>query len=210
MDKHKIASEIRDNFDFVLANGLKNCHAFGLHSLVLEKNLATGDLRRIFIARDWHELWQNEFDRFGKYPKFNLSVAIHPHHCGVKLAVVEGSIINYECVEGKGFELAEFLYSSPITGQAGFFARRRRASLQMAMETRIGENDSISLLPRQLHTVFVEKGQTAAWVVEESGEDLTYVPRCFSNADLEYFSFDGMYRPMSEKTLMSIIEYLEQ
>lgn len=205
----QIAMEIRENYRFVLDNGLKNCHAFGLHSLVLEKK-TNGDLRRIFIARDWHELWQNEFDRFAKYPKFDLSVAIHPHHCGVELAVVEGSIMNYECVEGKGFELAEFLYSSPITGKAGFFARKRRANLQITKETLVVQGSAISLLPRQLHTVFVEKGATAAWVVNESGEDANYVPRCFSNADLEYFSFEGMYRPMSPKTLDSIIEYLEK
>lgn len=206
--RQDIAKEIKDNREFVLANGLKNCHAFGLHSLVLEKK-ANGNLRRIFVARKWHELWKNEFSSFGNYPKFDLSVAVHPHHCGVNLLVVAGSITNYECVEGKGISLAEYLYSSPITGQAGFFAKQRDAELTVVETTHIFQGQSISLLPRQLHTVFVEKGTESAWVVEESGEDPNYVPRCFSNAPLESFSFDGLYRPMSNETLDSILEYLE-
>lgn len=207
----EITKEIRKNWDFVLKNSLENCHAYGVHSIVLSKE--ENYLRRIFVTSDWHELWKNHFPDNSSYPTYELSVAIHPHHCAVKLNTIKGQFENLQFTINPSLQnefFTRYLYSSPITGKAGYFVKQGVSSLKLLERKVVKIGNSISLSSKQLHTVYLEKGKQAAWLVEESDENPFYKAECYSNAKLELFSFDGMYRPMTSETLEEIVEYLDR
>ena len=219
MDKHTIAKEIRDNFDSILSQSLENCHVFGLNSVVLSKN-SDGLLRRMFVTSPSHELWKNEVDDFYDEPVISsvLSLGIHPHHCQINFQVLKGRFTNYlfnEKVttnEEQSLGLFnKYRYESVISGKEGkFILEKENIYLNCFKTDFLKEGDNLILYPRELHTVYVSYRDKAAWLVEESNEDDSYEPICYSNADLENFSFKGMYKPMSEKTLLEILNFLDK
>lgn len=58
----------------------------------------------------------------------------------------------------------------------------------------------LTLRAKDMHTIYVPKGESAAWVVCEGKEDPSYAksPFVWSNdRDLEHFDWSGLYQPMT-------------
>jgi hypothetical protein len=178
----------------VASVSLINCHAPGLDSIVF--NNTPGRRVRMFVAGATHNLWKNAVPL-----KEDMSVAFHPHHCKIALQPHRGEV--YNVIEaghrGKVTVLDEFEYSSQIlTGKGGF--------------VRTGENKVLRVKPMRLrstwpmdadmiHTIYVPKGQCAAWYVYEYAEDPKYKPVCWANHNLELVDFSELYQPMDVKYL---------
>lgn len=232
-----VLHKLKTDREFVLANSLINCHAFGLDSIVLHRD-PDGKLVRLFVAQEGHELWLNDFhftyEGSGELgdkpyikakPKWQLSVAIHPHHCGVKLTAIKGEIGNFEFERSNtdAFQLIEYMYQSPIKDKNGSEPGEGKASFrrlssgsmfhphpkfQCSNNLFLSHEREVTLAPRILHTIFVEQREQAAWLVTEMESDPNYRPICYSNRLLESFSFAGLYQPMTPERLDAIEHYL--
>ena len=171
----------------VVQSSRANCHARGLHSIVIAPRL------RIFYAAPDHELYRNG-------PGFSFSVGLHPHHCSLTLIRLMGKPRNI--VEGAfprlslRMKLLEFRYASPLRdNERGSFSATGRSRTFSLVSHPISHNEMDA---HDLHTVFVPRGEEAAWAVVEGDEDPNYVPLTYSNDNLEDFDFDGMYQPVDE------------
>ena len=63
----------------------------------------------------------------------------------------------------------------------------------------LSEKHSVVMKSTDLHTVGVYQGQIAAWMVEETNFNPHHNNICYTNNDMENFSFDGLYQKYSSK-----------
>ncbi len=159
------------------------------------------------------------------FPKM-LSIAIHPHRRDILLLHVFGTVINHAFALEERHDvrprvaLDAYRYVSPILQGTGEFTRGATVPLVFDYSTtlhdavpdwaRYGGNDALRgqlFLPaKALHTVYVPRGETAAWLVEEGDPDPEYDSTCFSNDDLSRFDFSGMYEPMDWHVARNIVD----
>ncbi len=160
-----------------------------------------------------------------------MSIAIHPHRRDILLLHVFGTVVNHAFAIQNGHDLRPrvaldaYRYVSPILQGTGKFTRSATVPLVFDCSStlrdavpdwaRYGDNDALRgqlFLPaKALHTVYVPRGQTAAWIVEEGDPDPYYDGTCFSNDDLGRFDFSGMYEPMPAPMAREIVhECIEQ
>lgn len=195
---------IKFDLNKITQQSLAHCHCKNLHSIVLDHN--SFGLIRLFYS-DNSDLWKNEFN--GQF-LHEMSIAIHPHHCGITIIPLFGEINNYLFCKSKlakpnAIELNSFKYQSPITKNIGHFEKVGQTSL-VCIESKIIENNYHLLMgSHELHTVFVPKNQQAAWIIYEFGEDKEYDSTCYSNADLTKFSFDGLYQKITKNKVKEIL-----
>jgi hypothetical protein len=64
------------------------------------------------------------------------------------------------------------------------------------------------MVANELHTVYVSKGQCAAWIIQEYPASKNYDGICYSNHDLSSWTSDGLYT--KPKTLDDIVEIFKQ
>ena len=189
---------------------LQNCHAKDLYSIVLEKN-SDGSLLRMFHAGPNHDLWKNMIDS----DEETLGLAIHSHHCDIEILGVSGEMHNliYEVnkdpslAERNELELNSFKYTSSILQgkKKAKFVKQGFEFLYQTDHTSITENVQYKMAAHQMHTVYVEKGKTAAWLILEGKEDPDYTSVCYSNDDLENFPFEEYYLPADETEVAKIL-----
>lgn len=190
---------IREQLPRITAGSLLNCHVVGLHSIML---LDTPEQRiRLFIASKEHELYKNTPDTLG-------SLAAHPHHCNITLHCIMGGFTNLRYKEVDNFlqnevEYVAYAYQSAILMGVGSFAPAGlRRSVRFDYETPIERGDVLALAANVIHSVYVPRGREAAWFVYEGKEDATYTSLSYSDQDLTAASFDRLYQPMSEETVI--------
>lgn len=160
--------------------------------------------KRVFVAHENHEAYRND-PRMAGNPG-PMTVAIHGHQARITLTRLYGRPMQVDatlmrCKDGDSgpYRLAAWKYQSQIlTGKAGFVQVAPAVYLDIFSPR---EFDRIEMQPWDLHTVFIEQGETAAWLVEEHELSDSYDPTCFSNADLSQFDGAGMYQPMSSEEL---------
>lgn len=185
----------------VLANSIANCHARGVHSLMLLDE--PGKRIRLFVATEQHELWKNEPGHV------DISVGFHPHHCAITIEVVQGVIWNrILTLEPAGTPLSKYLYRSKLRGEEPGFERIGTATgTTESFRIQHGEpyEDIDRMSANDLHTIHVRKGEHAAWLIYEGREDPNYQPICYSTAQFEDASFVGMYEHMSEQEIAEMI-----
>lgn len=190
----------------VIINGIKDCHARGLDSVVLGQE--NGKLRRAFIAHPHHDLWwENDL----------ISVGFHPHHCDITLEVVQGAIVNLNLEVGGNTasdyqlgNLSTFLYHSPIMkGGQGSFELLSGPQEYGIEEVKLAEGDVYSLKANAVHTIYIPKGQPAIWIVSEGEEDPEYCPKVYSNRDLRGEKLEGMYRPMEASEVEEAVKRIQ-
>lgn len=173
-------------------HGLRNCHAHGVHSIVLGEE--HGRLRRVFVAEPDHSLWLNTDKRLAR----PLSVGFHGHHCDLRITVLCGEICNLTInrfgVAGR--EMALYRYHSAIHDGKPSFVRLLPPVGYRTESQYMHPRDQVSLPARKFHTIWAPRGCAAAWMVEEGQEDPEYVPLTLSDDDLESFDFADMYTPM--------------
>jgi len=179
---------------------LLNCHSVGLHSFPL--SLKDGLYRRVFYADKNHNLWKTK----------PFEIAIHPHHVDIKIKVLDGVLFNslFEVSE-KGKDFQSFVWDSHIlNGNGGF----KKVGTEKLLHTSIigyEKGDETIMKSCELHTVYVPKGDTAVWVIEEEIATCGYNPINYSNTNLEEWKPDGLYIEVDDEVKNQYIgEYLPQ
>lgn len=196
---------VRENLQDVAENSFLNCHAKGVHSFMI--NEYPGKSIRVFFATSEHDLARNHdvaINRvIGARP---MSVAFHTHRRNLLLETILGSVTNVTAVEDPGanfpLKLKKFEYKSKILdGKMEFVLINEESPLVITQVNPLGEGQSKYLASNELHTIVVPHGQRAAWLVFEGNEDNMYRSDCFSNADLDKLSDEGLYiKPTEEQT----------
>jgi hypothetical protein len=187
----------------IAAKSLINCHCYGVDSIMLRDE--PGCRLRMFVAHEGHELYKN-IDFCG-HQHGGLSVGLHPHHCDIRLTPVDGVIRNIE-EAGPSAQwvrhvwLDAYSFESAITGGGEFIPMLIQRGFKLTIEPL---DEMIVMGARELHTIYVEKGQSAAWLVEETTEDRAYQPVCYSNRNLEVFDFSALYEPMAVDHLETVM-----
>ena len=192
------------NFEQVLKRSFKNCHATGVHSIVLDQD-ANGYLKRAFLTDETHVLWQNRvLDNSG------MTIALHSHHCDIEIQVVEGEIYNMSAdvsIDSLGYQVWGWKFESQITNGSGKFVKTNQCfTLDNIQEKKLVAGETLRLKANEHHTVFVEKGKKTSWIIQESKEDPNYDNTCYSNNDLTKFDFSGLYKPFSKEELLATLE----
>jgi hypothetical protein len=189
------------NYDLELAlqKSYKNCHAKGLHSIVLNQS-PNGELTRFYYTTSDHCLEQNLI------PEVKTSLAIHSHRFDLKFTTLRGEMINVtyrfptenEFVESDIFTAWKF-QSQILTGRGSFLKQEHPQKLLFVDAHAICEKKSIKMKATELHTVGVFQGHKAAWLVEETNFNPHHNDICYTNNDMENFNFDGLYQKYSSK-----------
>lgn len=195
----------RENLEEMVQGSYLNCHAKGLHSLMLLSS--PGKTIRMFYATRTHDLWKNAPDLRATEA---MSIAVHPHRRNLTLATLFGTMFNvryrYARPARAPVYLDEFRYQSKIVdGDIGFKRERQRVPFETADVERVYAGQGAVMASRDLHTVFVPKGTAAAWFVLEGRQDPEYADICYSNADLESAVFDGFYEKPTEADVVNIL-----
>lgn len=180
-------------------NALRDCHVHGIDSIVLHDE--PGNRVRLFFAGYQHKLYQNKPD--GNYTD---SLAVHPHHCDIRLVRLFGDVTNYRMAmvpRGNG-PWREFEYRSAIkTGEAGqLIPTGNSAELYVLSDDSLC-NAGTLMKAWELHTIHVDHGFRAAWLVIEGREDPHYRSVCWSKA--EAHDMDGLYQPMSGAEVAGVL-----
>lgn len=188
--KHFLATRPQD----ILRKSLKNCHVQGMDSIMFDDT--PGARIRMFVANENHLLWENDLST-GQ----SLSIAIHPHHCDVRFVCLKGVFCNIFCEKKPGVVFEKYLYQSKIlSGKSGFSKMGERCAMRCNFHA-MGIGETYDMEADDLHTVLVQKGQTAAWMVYEGAENPNYKPVCYSNRDLSNFDASKLYQPMTYQYL---------
>jgi hypothetical protein len=193
---------------WIAKHSLINCHVRGVDSVMFDD---TPNKRiRVFIAHPEHELWLN------KTPfQAELSAALHPHHCNVTLSIHSGEVYNilglpYDFVGDAGYncfvKLQEFTFKSQITTNQGSFVSTGKSQCFSCYGRLMTE--PVHMKASDIHTMYSPKGTSSSWFVDEHEEDPGYKNVAYSNWNLEKFSFDDFYKPMSEDHLRNLLNEL--
>lgn len=177
---------------------LLNCHAFGLHSFPISQD-QNGLYRRVFYAGQEHMLWRP------------YEVAIHPHHTDIRITVLEGVLFNHIYkLNSRGDSYGMYQWNSHILNGSGSFEYLGKRKVKQVSNVHIRAGESFSMKACELHTVFVSKGQTCVWLIEESAPSCEYVPVNYSPYNLAKWSPEGLYIEVGEATKMQYIgKYME-
>lgn len=184
---------IKCNFDEIVEKSLLNCHAYGLHSVMLLDHPNTKI--RMFVTDESHQLHKNVPGEM----RNGMEIAFHPHHCDLMFHVIEGDLFNW-IVEPKyiggagGLYLDKYIYQSAITQGVGkFIPLMTKVPLRTISAKWHPEGKGFEMKAHEIHTVAVAYKEIAAWLVVEGKEDANYNPFAYSNSRLDKQSFDGLY-----------------
>ena len=202
--------KILNDKEKILSKSFKHCHAKGVYSIYICDGI------RIFFTSKGHELYKNNCLRIKNSIGFsetlsNLSVGFHNHHAHLKLQCLKGSLYNIwgndkECYS-KGFSC--FKFDSKINGGTGGFVTYNAGfTIGPHSYSKLERDEILEIWPYEFHTIYVEPGEEAAWIVFEGKENPDYIPLCFSNWNLEKFSSEALYKPMAEDELFYIYNKL--
>lgn len=200
---------VRENLQDVVENSYLNCHAKGVHSFMI--NEYPGKSIRVFVATPQHELWKNHDVALSKIVDgVKMSVAFHTHRRNLVIETIRGTITNVTAIEDAAayhpVKLKRFEYKSKILDDKMGFVLKSAASPIIIYETVVLPMGASKYLPsKELHTIVIPHGQQAAWLVYEGMEDATYQSDCFSNADLDKESDDGLYQKPTMAQTMDIL-----
>lgn len=194
---------LKNNLDEILNKSLLNCHCIGLHSIMLLE--CPGKTIRLYVADANHELWRN--DRVG-FLDGSATIGFHAHHCNITLSVVHGEIGNDQIQKSEigDYCYEVFRYQSAITNGAGGFERIGTQWFKPGIATRIKKGGNVFLSAQDIHTVWVKKGETAAWLVFEGMEDSEYDPFTYSSADLESQPLDDLYKKVEMCDVLRLLK----
>ena len=182
----------------------KNCHQMGLDSIVIGKGV-DGRLTRAFFAHENHSMHLNS-------ECSTLSLGIHNHQYNITLTKLDGLAFNLGFEDNnsdtppKPNSTYKYRYTSQLTG-AGGVSGAPSSNLHNLTQTSFEEITYNHLQYQDLHTVYVHKGEKAAWIVEEGirmiDETLLYSPHKptkISRAAYGYQSFT------SKEEVVSMVE----
>lgn len=185
----------RTNRVDALTFSFMNCHAKGLHSIMLMNK--PGGRIRLFVTSKDHEMWRNDPERLD----VPFSIGFHQHRTDLVLETIKGVFMNTLMFRQPSWDsgpqiakLDRYDYSSEIVdGKIDFrWADRESVFIEPLKAVFVGQ--WIRLPAQHYHTVCVPRGMVSAWLVYESDEWDGYIPQTFTNAPLENFAGDGLYQ----------------
>lgn len=191
---------VRENLTEIAKKSLINCHVQGLHSILFQD---TPENRiRLFITTPNHKLHLNNEGTLG-------SLAAHAHHSNITLEVVQGTVINLEYdyhTQPLELKYHPFEYTSGIlTSKPSFVKTSKFNSVSYADQSCILTGDSLKLPANQIHSVYVAKGHVTAWFVYEGKSDPNYKSLSYSDQNMNFFSFQGLYKPMYSVDVLALL-----
>ena len=201
--KHLIRHLVSNHLSTIVSQSLLHCHVRGLHSIMLlqcrERTI------RLYVTSSDHEMWHNYPASYGQAP---LSIGFHAHHCNLTLDVVRGSIFNWTVKPSrKGFLSDRYIWQSPIEMErpGGFILDAQGEVMDTVGQTVLDVGEWTMMQASEIHTVAVQQGAIAAWLVYEGLEDTGYVPYTWSNAPLEEFSTDSLYIKPTQQEVIDLL-----
>jgi hypothetical protein len=198
---------------YLFEKSLLNCHVQGVHSFILD---AYGDyLTRMFVTSGDHLLWKNHCGMMTKEWS-PLSVAIHPNHVDIEIYPIFGLLWNVEfkVKKNKGENpndclLDAFKWKSEILSGKGGFKWCGEKTLQLQEHRSMMWRRKYSMRADDLHTVYVTRGQTSAWIIVEKVATRKYDGICYSNVDLTQWTPDGLYQKPTKDQIVEIFKEIE-
>lgn len=199
-----------DNRQFILNHSFANCHAKGVYSIGLARIMG-GGMIRLYYVEDEHELNPSHFSSIDETKE--MQVGFHSHRNDVTLYVIKGllrnyiynkSLVNHERVVS--MKLNAFKYHSKIIGGKGSFEYSGDTNLAHSNNHYIFEDSSIFMSGQTIHTVSVQKGKKASWLVIEGAENRAFENKTYSNADLTKFNFDEYYQKLEWNKIKDILK----
>lgn len=199
--KHLLTSNLKKIAD----QSLINCHAVGLHSIML---IDSPEQRvRLFVNPIGGTLWRNSNAAFKEGIK--MSIGFHPHHSDITLYCIQGTLVNMNVrpdINGN-IKVNQFRYNSEITnGKIGFELIEEGCRLSMTTVTPLHAGHSRYLGAETYHTVFAKDSEQTAWFVFEGKANPSYQPITYSNADLVMANFSELYKPMPVKMVLDLLK----
>ena len=199
--------------DIVLEKSLIDCHVPGLDSIVIKDG---PNMVRMFIAREDHQLWRNRVHGVGSTEFQDLfSVALHRHRQDSTLMPVLGKVFNVQPqtptskAHMRPIMMRPYSYTSPIIAGEGHgkFELLDSHDIPLSLESKLIDKPCF-MKADKLHSIYVPKGETAAWLVWEGEKVAVPSTTVYSNADLLEFDFSVMDRPMESGRLREDLEII--
>ena len=206
-----IAHFLANDTPCILRHSSRNCHVQGLHSVMFREHNGFG--LRLYVVTDDHLIWRNQ--RHG-IPSTPMISGFHPHHSNLMLHCVHGEIVNKRAGLLVGHNHQEDEYTQKLRRykfdksvedkeiETGFvfegFDYVRSIS-----DITLTAGSFLSMTSKDMHTIYVDRNQTAAWFVYNGQPDPDYVPLLWSNAELHKIDNDQLYLPMSDNELVSLL-----
>lgn len=193
---------VKDNFQDIVESSYLNCHVKGVHSYMLIDY--PGRSVRVFYATAQHDLGKNIAAAVNRSSNAEpMSVAFHSHRRNLTLEVIQGTLTNITAFEDDGCYdpqiLNKFKYESRILDGKMKFVKKGKGKLANKGPQKLNKGDYLHLPAQYFHTVAVDPYTTCAWLVFEGAEDPGYTSECYSNADLENISDEGLYIKPTEQ-----------
>lgn len=186
------------NADKIAESSFRDCHAVGVDSLLLMPGL------RIFHAHERHELENPTRGLIGAFAaingrRFDFPVALHSHKTQLTISVLNGEVVNWIGTPTPGDNFLKFKHTSGITDVLRF---ERVGSSNLQIDGRLYKTGSTFSLNDQLHTITIDGGKSASWLVLE-GSPIEYDGICYSQRDLDRMKF-SLYKPMSRFDVLDL------
>lgn len=183
----------------IVEKSLRNCHTSGLDSIMFkeERDISI----RMFVARASHDFWKND-------PKAmqTFSIGLHPHHRDITIVPIHGQLYNIVLSDGPKAvrrDVSWYEYSSAIGGEGKFRKLFGNYNLGLELERIVYPR---FMSAAEMHSVYVPKGEVAAWYVIGGKENAFHISGMYSNdLDLENFDFSKLYQPMSEVDVSEVL-----
>jgi len=182
----------------ILSASITNCHVLGLDSIVFKQE---APMVRVYLAHKDHVLWRNKPDSGNV-----MSLGIHQHRQDITMVPLFGNISNILIEKRRVLKprirLHRYIYSSQISDGKGGFKYIIGDHWAILKETRL-------LFPTFLsgataHSVYVPKGETAAWMICEGRPNEYYNSELLTNDPiLESADLSGLYQPMTQERLIA-------
>lgn len=182
---NKVLELLAQATDTDLMLSRKNCHIQGLHSIVLRND--KGRLTRAFFTTPDHRMHENTLDG-------GLALGVHSHLYDITLKCISGKFCNHNYT--KALEAGASLFHGFASTPDKKVLRAGLHPLRLTSFQWVYPNDKpIFMDSEDLHTVYVQEGERASWLVQEGPQVklvsqlycLTRDPVCtyerFSSAD---------------------------
>jgi hypothetical protein len=193
----------------ILSASYQDCHVKGMDSIVFKLQ---APMVRVYIARSDHTLWMNDPWVTKDY---NMSLGLHRHRTDITMTPLFGHVYNiFESLakqeDAADVYLSKHTYQSRLVDGATAFRRIGNYSTHFYLR-----RESLrypTLLPGdKLHSVYVPKGEMAAWMILEGAPNDEYQPLLWSN-DLRLADtnrkVDYLYQHMTETRLADNMGFL--
>lgn len=199
---------LKNNLQELIAESYMDCHAKGLHSLMLLD--CPGKTIRMFIAVPGNEMHKNfpENKEWLVPSCDDMSIGFHAHHCNLTLVNICGFVNNWvvtpinvqggnsiKVADDNVFSVNAFEYKSAIKeGETKFAEKKGSHWLKSQTYQTLTKGESVFMRAHELHTVACDSDQLSAWFVFEGEEDPWYENVVYSNRFLPTEDFSHLYR----------------